>query len=87
MFCSQMMNREKVLVFRIVYFIELTISHEHAIEEALERNKHTQDQIGVRGFIAKSTTSLRLYFGFQGWSLKGALKELYETAEKVSQWL
>ena len=43
-------------------------------------------EIGVRGFVAKSTTTLLLDFGFQGWSLKGALKELSEAAERESQW-
>ena len=81
---------------RIVYFIELTIPFEDAIEEAFERKKlkyaelvvearergwqaHTRPvEIGVRGFVAKSTTTLLLDFGFQGRSLKGALKELSE---------
>ena len=43
--------------------------------------------MGVRGFVAKSTKTLLLDFGFRGRSLKGALKELSEAAEKVSQWL
>ena len=42
-------------------------------------------EIGVRGFIAKSTTTLLLDFGFQGQSLEGAVKELSEAAEKASQ--
>ena len=67
---------------RIVYFIELTIPFEDAIEEAFERKKlkyvelvaqerqrgwqaHTRPvEIGVRGFVAKSTTTLLLDFGF-----------------------
>ena len=36
---------------------------------------------------AKSTTTLLLDFGFQGRSLKEALKELSEAAVKASQWL
>ena len=60
----------------VVYFIELTIPFEDAIEEAFERKKpkdarqqgwqaHTRPvEIGVRGFVAKSTTTLLLDFGF-----------------------
>ena len=40
----------------------------------------------VRDFVAKSTTTLLLDFGFRGRSLKGALWELSKAAEKVSQW-
>ena len=45
------------------------------------------DTVGVRGFVAKFTTTLLLDFGFRGWSLKGALQELSVAAEKVSQCL
>ena len=66
----------------IVYFIELTIPFEEAIEKAFERKKlkyaelvaegreqgwqaHTTPvEIGVRGFVAKSTTMLLSNFGF-----------------------
>ena len=76
---------------------------EDAIQEKFERKKlkytelvaearqrcwqHTQGQIGVKGFVAKST--LQLDFGIRGRSLKGVSKKLSEAAEKVSQrlWL
>ena len=46
------------------------------------RQAHTRPvEIGVRGFVAKSTTTLLLDFGFQGRSLKGALNELSEAAD------
>ena len=46
-------------------------------------------EIGVRGFVAKSTITLQLDFGIRGRSLKGVSKKLSEAAEKVSQrlWL
>ena len=51
-------------------------------------------EIGVRGFVAKSTTTLLLDFGFQGRSLKGALKELsggqtrqgWDRVQKTQSW-
>ena len=47
---------------------------------------HTkQVEIAIRGFVAKSTTTPLLDFGFRERSLKGALKELSEAAEKDSQ--
>ena len=65
---------------RIVYFIELMIPFEDVIEKAFERKKllyaelearergwqaHTRPvEIGVRGFVAKSTTMFLLDFGF-----------------------
>ena len=39
-------------------------------------------EIGVRGFVAKSTTTLLFEFCFQGRSLKRALKELPEADGK-----
>ena len=42
-------------------------------------------EIGVGGFVAKSTAKHPLDFGYRIWLLKGALKELSEDAEKVSQ--
>lgn len=45
-------------------------------------------EIGVWvGFVFKSTTTLLSDFDFRARLLKGALKELCEAAEKVSQWL
>ena len=85
----------------IVSIIELRAPLEDAIEKVFESKKlryaevvakprqrswasHTRPvERGVRGFVAKSTKTL----GFRGRSLKGALKELSEDAEKVSQWL
>src|SRR4029434_2253574 len=86
-----------------VYFIELRIPFEDAIEEAFERKKlkyaevvakprqqgrasHTRPvEMGVRGFVAKSTKALLLDLSFRGRSLKGALKELPKAPEKASQ--
>src|SRR4029434_4139430 len=68
-------------------------THTHAHTHT-HRHTHTHThtdthtvEIGVRGFVAKSTTALLLDFGFRGRSLKGASKELSEAAEKASQWL
>ena len=41
--------------------------------------------MGVRGFVAKSTKTLLLDLSFRGRSLKGALKELPKAPEKASQ--
>ena len=38
-------------------------------------------EIGVRGFVAKSTITLQLDFGLRGRSLKGVSKKLSEAAE------
>ena len=59
-------------------------------EEARQRGwqAHTRPvEIGVRGFVAKSTTILLLDLSFCGWLLKGGLKELSEAAEKASKCL
>ena len=44
-------------------------------------------EMGVKGFVAQSTTTLLLDFSFRGQSLKGALKVLSEAAEKARQLL
>ena len=72
-----------------VYFIELRIPFEDAIEEAFKRKKlkyaevvakprqqgwasHTRPvEMGVRGFVAKSTKTLLLDLSFRGRSLIG----------------
>ena len=77
----------------IVHYNDLTISFEHAIEEAFERKKlkyvelvaevrerdwqaHTRPvEIGVRGFVAKSTTTL-LDFGLIKRTSKGVCLRL-----------
>ena len=47
---------------------------------------HTRPvEMGVRGFVAKSTKALLLDLSFRGRSLKGALKELPKAPEKASQ--
>ena len=71
-------------------FERRNLKYAELVAEVRERGwqAHTRPvEIGVRGFVAKSTTMFLLDFGFRGWSLKGALKELSEAAEKVSQWL
>ena len=54
---------------RIVYFIELTLPFEDAIEELVAevrehgRQAHTRPvKLGVRGFVAESTTTFLLDF-------------------------
>ena len=68
----------------------MKLKYAELVAEAREQGwqAHTRPvEIDVRGFVAKSTTTLLLDFGFRGRSLKGALKELSEAAEKASQWL
>ena len=62
-------------------------SHAELVVEARERGwqAHTRPvEMGVRGFVVKSTTMLLLDFSFRGRSLKRALTELPEAAEKVA---
>ena len=58
--------------------------HAELVVEASQHGDNTM--MGVRGFVAESTTTL-LDFGFQGWSLKATLKKLSVAAESASHLL
>ena len=55
------------------------------VVEARERGWQAHIRPVDIGFVAKSTTTLLLDFGFRERSIKGALKLLSEAAEKASQ--